>query len=265
MPKPIIPSNFSIKYFNSVTSTNNTACLEADQGAAAGTVILAKSQTCGRGRYGRNWESPAGNLYASILLRPDCPVIVAAQTSLVTSIAVWETVSTFLPKNCEVLCKWPNDILVNQKKISGILLESQILKNDTSNPIIEWLIIGIGINISTYPRIKSNYKATSLSKECGFQLNVDKVLSLLLLNMEKMLNLWANKGMSPIIKLWISKTCPFGQALIVESPNGTISGKFNGLNKQGELKIITHNNLEKIISAGDVHFSSSRKDNASSN
>ena len=265
MPNPIIPSSFFINYFDKVESTNQLAILEANQGKPSGTVIVANAQSSGRGRLGRQWLSPPGNLYTSIIIRPNCPPMIAAQISLVTSVAIWETVSYLLPANKKILCKWPNDILINYKKVSGILLESQTAIDSKNNPIVEWIIVGVGINISSYPKLKENYQATSISEECRIHINKDQVLNLFLSNFKTMLSLWTEQGFNKIINLWLNKTFPLGHSISVQSPKGMICGKFNGLTPQGELKIHTRAHGEKIIAAGDTYYPDTGEVNASCN
>ena len=133
-------------------STNEIATARAIKGAKAGTVIVAHSQSNGRGRRGSYWESKPGNIYASIILRPNCNPLLASQASFVASLAVWDTVKEQLPKQIPVFCKWPNDILIMNKKVSGILLETHTTNFKLADPIVDWLVVGVGINLITYPK-----------------------------------------------------------------------------------------------------------------
>jgi BirA family biotin operon repressor/biotin-[acetyl-CoA-carboxylase] ligase len=141
-------SEFDVIRLEETGSTSDEAKLRAADGVADATVILAKSQNKGRGRHGRQWVSPPGNLYVSVVLRPDCAPIVAATLSFVAALAAAETVAAFAPDPEQVRCKWPNDILVGGKKVAGILLETSISARQET----EWVVLGVGINLASHPK-----------------------------------------------------------------------------------------------------------------
>ena len=120
-----LPSPYQLITFETIDSTNEEAKRLAGSDAPEGTVVWAREQSAGRGRRGRAWVSGHGNLYCSILLRPDCHAFKAMQLSFVAALAMADAVASVLPKGAFVNCKWPNDVLVEGRKISGILLESQ--------------------------------------------------------------------------------------------------------------------------------------------
>ena len=146
---PDLPASYQLVRLDSVDSTNEEARrLAASEAAVDGTLVWALSQTAGKGRRGRAWESPGGNLYCSILLRPDCAAAKAAQLSFVAAVAVVEAVTDIAGPALEVRCKWPNDVLVGGRKISGILLESEAGAGDE----VEWVVVGVGVNVAHHPR-----------------------------------------------------------------------------------------------------------------
>ncbi|HYY25123.1 MAG TPA: biotin--[acetyl-CoA-carboxylase] ligase, partial [Candidatus Udaeobacter sp.] len=129
-------------YFLELDSTNNFARRLAEQATPAGTIVIAERQTQGRGRAGRSWISPPYvNLYLSIVLRPELPPAEAPQITLMAAVALAETVASFMP--LPALIKWPNDILVNGKKLAGILTEAS-----STSERIDFVILGIGINLN---------------------------------------------------------------------------------------------------------------------
>jgi BirA family biotin operon repressor/biotin-[acetyl-CoA-carboxylase] ligase len=133
-----------IHYFSQLDSTNSYARQLAEQGAAQGEVIVAEAQTHGRGRLGRSWVSPPFlNLYCSVILRPKLPPVHAPQITLMAAVALAETVASFLATGPSI--KWPNDILVEGKKLAGILTESSCHSDR-----IDFVILGIGVNLN-YP------------------------------------------------------------------------------------------------------------------
>ena len=124
--RPALPPGFRLAALETVDSTNAEALRRAEAGAPDGTFVWARRQEAGRGRQAKPWSSPAGNLYTSLLLRPACAPARAAELSFVAAVAVADTVADLLgPAGPAVSCKWPNDVLVDGAKISGILLESR--------------------------------------------------------------------------------------------------------------------------------------------
>lgn len=257
-------------------STNSDAKKAAEAGEPEGLVIQANRQTAGKGRQGRNWESPEGNLYASILLRPKCSPQEAGHYSFIAALAVHDTISSFLP-NADTKLKWPNDVLVNDKKISGILLETELNQKPCNAficdpagnvpstpyhsagsepmkpPLIEWLIIGIGINILHYPE-SALYPTTSLSELLANPTQqVQPVLDILLQNLQKWRNLLLQKGFSPIRSEWL-KQAKTGR-IIAKLPNETIDGFFYDLDNNGNLILRLETGSERAVSAGEVFFS----------
>ena len=114
---------FDVRHYDSIGSTNDEAMRLAREGAAHGTVVHADEQTAGRGRLSRRWLSPPGNLYLSIVLRPDVPAARTVEIGLVAALAVADAVEALLPQQVRATLKWPNDVLVRDGKIAGILLE----------------------------------------------------------------------------------------------------------------------------------------------
>ena len=142
---PVLPDGWRLVALDSVGSTNDEAARLADAGAPEGTVVWAREQTGGRGRRGRAWASPVGNLYTSTILRPDCPAARAAELGFVSALAVADIV----PPGRAVRVKWPNDVLVDGGKIAGILLESAIAQTGA----VQHVIAGIGINVGFAPQL----------------------------------------------------------------------------------------------------------------
>ncbi|HMK67267.1 MAG TPA: biotin--[acetyl-CoA-carboxylase] ligase, partial [Stellaceae bacterium] len=144
--------------FAELESTNDEAKRLADAGAPAWTVITAEIQRAGRGRRGRTWESPAGNLYMSAILRPAANLAAAAQLGFAAALAVGEALLPVLPSERILQYKWPNDVLVDGSKIAGILLEAA--GNGAEGAA--WVIVGIGVNLASHPQ-ETSYPATSLA------------------------------------------------------------------------------------------------------
>src|ERR1700727_2136985 len=135
-------TTFNVQHHERLESTNDEARQLAAAGAPHGTVVHADEQSAGRGRFGRTWYSPPGNLYLSVLLRLDRPPERTPELSFVAAITVADAVDALLPKQSRATLKWPNDVLVNDGKIAGILLENA----DGAQ------IVGIGLNVLEAPR-----------------------------------------------------------------------------------------------------------------
>ena len=161
MTTPRLPAKFRLVEMDSVDSTNTEAKRLACAGAADGTIVWAQRQTAGRGRRGRTWTSEPGNLYASFVLRPGCAPMQAAQLTFVAALAVRDLLSIYLNNSDSIACKWPNDVLVGGRKISGILLET----STSGSGVVDWLGLGIGVNLRHHPDIGGRHPATNLCAE----------------------------------------------------------------------------------------------------
>ena len=159
---PLLPEGYRLLRYDTIGSTNDAAKALARAGAAEGTLVWAGEQTAGRGRRGRGWVSPPGNLYLSLIMRPAVAPARAAQLGFVAALALAEGVGALCGPALEIRCKWPNDILVAGRKLAGILLESEITDGDA----IDFVVIGTGTNLASQPS-GVEYPATSLAEQ-GF-------------------------------------------------------------------------------------------------
>jgi len=250
MVVPRLSSFYELRSYDTLDSTNEEARRLAEDGAAAGTLVWSVTQNEGRGRRGRAWSSPAGNLYASLILRPDCEPYAAAQLSLVAALAIHQAVANALPTPERAFVKWPNDVLIGGRKVAGILLESRL---QTGNKL-DWLIIGSGINIVTCPDDLER-PATSLHDE-GSDADVVKVLEDYSSAFEHFYQLWLAEGFSPIRRAWLDIAHGVGEEIEVRLENETFSGVFDGLNGDGALQLQTSEGL-RLVTSGDVFLPSS--------
>lgn len=241
-------SNIDIVRFEEIDSTNEEAKRLIRSGKVTKkTVLISKSQSLGHGRYGRNWVSKKGNLYTSIITKLDCSLDKAAHYSFIASVTVGDVVKEIIPADYEIEYKWPNDVLVNGAKVSGILLES--LKDESSN---YWLVIGVGVNINNCPEI-SEKTVVNLSSCVGSNLNVDNFFDKFINNFESKENLWKNKGFSCIRTAWLKNAHRLGDEITVNLSNKKFKGNFEGINDNGELEINVQGK-KHYISSGEVFF-----------
>lgn len=250
--RPSLPPAFRLVALECVGSTNDEARrLVADADAEDGTLVWAREQTGGRGRLGRDWNSPRGNLYLSLILRPECPLSEAVQLGFVAAIALCDAIGTVMPPMAEAQVKWPNDILVNDCKIAGFLLET-VLSSDGS---MQALLLGMGVNVRHYPE-DARYPATSL-RAAGAASDVDEVAVLEAFSRHflKWTNRWLDEGFSPVRANWLHRAKGRGERIEVRLPNETLHGVFRDLDEAGALCLDREDGGDlRRIYAGDVFF-----------
>ncbi len=244
----LLPPGYRLRRFDQLDSTNDEAKRQAAEGAPNGTIILARRQTAGRGRRGRSWESPEGNLYASLLLRPDCEAQQAAQLSFVAALAVADTLGGILPSEKRVELKWPNDVLVGGRKISGILLESA-----PGGGRLDWVIIGCGINIMTHPELARG-RATSLMAEGASPLTPESLLANLVLALHGGIGRWQANGFAPVREAWLASAHGIGRPIEVRLPDETLHGTFAALDENGALMLELACGGQRLVTGGEVYF-----------
>lgn len=236
-------------HYDSVDSTNAEARRLAEQGHdLAPAVIYAHRQVAGRGRYSRPWISDDGNLFVSLLLRPESAAMHLPQLSFVVAIAAAETLRYFIPEHSShrVSLKWPNDVLLDGRKIAGILLETVTV--DTRL----YVIAGLGVNIQHAPS-HTDYPATYL-KMVGLDIISPKiVLSAFLSMMAQEYERWSEQGFDIIRSRWEERAQGIGETISVRTPELSYTGRFEGLAEDGSLLLHMPETGERLtIYAGDI-------------
>lgn len=232
-------TTFNVQHHERLESTNDEARQLAAAGAPHGTVVHADEQSAGRGRFGRTWYSPPGNLYLSVLLRLDRPVSTTAELGFVTALTVADAVDALLPKQIKSTLKWPNDVLVDDGKIAGILVEQ----------VDGAQIIGIGLNVLEAPR-NAPYKTSTLVGAGGIA-TVDGARDLLLASLAKHLDAWLEDGFAPIRAAWLTRAHPIGTPLRASIGGRTEEGLFAGLDDDGAMLLDTPDGRKRIL-AGEI-------------
>ena len=227
---------FDILFEEVCTSTNDIA-----KTLPLYTAVYAGRQTKGRGRMGRTWQDGRGNLMASIVLPSEKQ---AHLYSFLSSLAVAQSLAFLSPR-----IKWPNDVLVDGKKVCGILLES----------FEDKLIIGIGVNIETYPLTGMLYQTTSLKAE-GYVVEARKLLENILQNLSFVIENFEKKGFASVRLEWLEFACGLGKMITVSLPNETVQGVFEGVDEDGALILAVGGDLRRLITAGDVFMIGERND-----
>lgn len=249
VPAMALPAAFRLVALDSIDSTNEEAKRLARAGAADGTLVWARRQTAGKGRRGRAWSSPDGNLYVSAILRRALPPASAAQLSFVTALAVGDTVRACLPAPLEVRLKWPNDVLAGGRKVAGILLESET----AASGLLDWLVVGVGLNVQSAPQ-EAEHPATALADLGGRPADPAMVLVRFAESFRHWLGVWQDAGFAPVRQAWLAQAHGVGAPVRVRLDRESFEGIFADLDAGGALLVDLPDGRRRSVSAGDVFF-----------
>ena len=256
------PEGFTVHALGAIGSTNDEARRLAEAGAPDRTVVWAREQTAGRGRQGRSWASPPGNLYCSVLLRPGCALRQAAQLAMVAGAALADALGRLgPPPDAAVTLKWPNDVLIGGAKAAGILLEAGGRPDGTC----AWLVVGAGVNVASGPAAAAAadasppYPATCLVR-AGFERpTVEGLLAAYLAALDAWLGRWRAEGFAPVRAAWLARAHGLGGAVTLrlggdDDDGAELRGRFAGLTGDGALQLSQEDGRVRRITAGDVFF-----------
>jgi BirA family biotin operon repressor/biotin-[acetyl-CoA-carboxylase] ligase len=240
-----------VHYFQTLDSTNAMAYQLALRGSREGDVIVAESQENGRGRLGRQWFSPPFlNLYVSVILRPEIPPNQAPLLTLMAAVAAAETLGQFSGQ--KPVIKWPNDILLRNRKIAGLLNEMH-----SEVDLVHFVILGMGVNLNVDtenfpPEIRP--LATSLKRETGEAVPRKAFFSTLLLNLERWYDTFLNEGGRPVLEAWRDWARVKGKKVRVASFGEVLTGTAIDIDSDGALILRTKDGKQKRVVAGDVEY-----------
>jgi BirA family biotin operon repressor/biotin-[acetyl-CoA-carboxylase] ligase len=243
-----LPNGYRHIAFGKIDSTNNIALGYFNNADPGKLWITAERQISGKGSRGRSWESERGNLYASLLLRLDAAPDRLAMLTFVASLALYDVIARFVPAN-HLALKWPNDLLLDGAKVSGILLENHSAsKNGTA------VIIGMGVNTASSPT-EALYKSTSI-KAAGISILPEVVFKHLVIEMDKWLSIWNNgNNFDAIRENWLARSVGLGEKVIAKIADSQIHGIFEDIDRNGLLILKTSDNRRQSISVADIFFS----------
>jgi len=240
------PKGYALKELDEIDSTNEEARRLALAGERGPLWITAARQNAGRGRRGRAWVSPAGNLSATLLIAPGRPANECAQLSFAAALAASDVVLSF---GTEARVKWPNDVLVNGAKLAGILLESA--SQSGADPA--WLAVGIGINLKHHPS-DTEFPATSLAAIGLAAPEPREALLRLAASFAKWYDIWRAQGFAPIRDAWLARAAGLGTRIRARLTNGETMGVFEGIDANGALLLRETQDRVRTIAAGEVFF-----------
>jgi BirA family biotin operon repressor/biotin-[acetyl-CoA-carboxylase] ligase len=227
-------------FFETLTSTIDEAHSRVLQGAEEGTVIITAQQTQGRGRRGHVWETLPGNLHMTYITYLECPLLEALQLSFVACVAVGENLRRFLSPHHSLTYKWPNDVLLNRKKIGGLSVEVVPLPKRKETAYL----ISCGLNVASQP-LNARYPASSLQEE-GVYLSLQEVLEGITISLENYMNHWKKTGFSAISDLWMKNAVGLNQKISFDLEGRLQEGFFKGIDGQGALLLRTTEGLKKF-------------------
>lgn len=231
-------------------STNDDAKSLIRAGSArAGSVIIAERQTQGRGREGRPWVSPPGNLIASLILRTSLPLARLASTSLIAGLALWQTLSPLL-RFATLTLKWPNDLLINGKKCAGILVESNLMP-ESQNEIA--LVIGLGLNIAeTPPPDHCRLPPTSLRDE-AISIARESLFAAFLNALEPLWATFEQSGFAPFRSAYLDASQILGSMVTIDAGTAMLKGKVHDLTATGALLVEQTSGQIIPVYSGDLY------------
>ena len=240
-----------LKQFDVLQSTNVTAVAFAKEGAPEGTVIVAERQEGGRGRMQRVWSSPKGGLWFTIILRPQIDPQYVAQVTLLAGVAVVKALRKLYATDA-IMIKWPNDLLLNGKKICGILSEMQLNENGS----IDYAIVGIGVNVDLKPQDfpeELRNTAASLNLSFGKNYTCTEVLDNILQEFASLYQKWLVEGASVILEPWKELNCTLNRKVFVKDNDEVIfSGEVVAINEEGAIIVRNEEGESQSFDFGEI-------------
>jgi BirA family biotin operon repressor/biotin-[acetyl-CoA-carboxylase] ligase len=235
------PDAVGLRRYATLDSTNEEARRLARAGASGPLWIVADEQTAGRGRRGRPWVSQRGNLFASLLTQ--APPQLSAQLGFAAALAAADTVAS-LARSADVRLKWPNDVLLQGRKIGGILLEG--LGGDA-------LAIGIGINLAHFPP-DTEFPAISVACAAGLTSDLNAALACLATRMAAWYEIWEQRGFARLRENWMARAQGLGRPIRARLAESEMEGVFESLDEDGALLLRVSDGMLKRITAGEIFF-----------
>lgn len=241
---PALPDGWRLETFSETDGTNAELLRRAEGGEAEGLALRADVQIAGRGRRGRSWYSPKGNLYFSVLI--DTEPVLAGQIGFAAALALIEAIEAVVGKSLpELKCKWPNDLLWQGEKVAGLLLEMA--------PDRGQIVLGMGVNLVPMDVVDAVYPVGSLS---DFAIAPQDLALSVCGALARWIETWRMMGFAPLRRAWLERANGLGEAVTVRLPNEVFEGTFEDLAKDGALLLNQGADGVKSVSAGEVFFGS---------
>jgi BirA family biotin operon repressor/biotin-[acetyl-CoA-carboxylase] ligase len=239
--------------FDVLASTNTFLYALGRQGDPEGTIVLSDEQTAGRGQADKVWISPPRrNLYVSVLLRP---VIAPAQAPLLSLLAAVGLVDTLCEEGAVCGIKWPNDVLIQQRKVAGILTEME-----THQDAVQFVVVGIGINVNMTQEDLENHlgsvaqPATSLQVSLGGEISREALLAALMGNLEAWYSRFTSQGETVLQAAWEARSLMHGRRIHARTPGATWEGTAEGIDQAGRLRLRQADGTLIVLTSAEVRF-----------
>lgn len=242
---PVLPAGYALHHLDMVSSTMDEArwLIAGDPDLAQ--VVWSDAQSGGRGRRGREWISPVGNLYMTVAVRSDVALSQAAECSFVAALALHTAITDMRPALAERLrLKWPNDVLIDGAKVAGLLLELESAG--------KWILIGCGVNVAFSPE-GMPYPTTNLLVQEAY-VPPGQLLQAFVAELQKWRSLWLCEGFSPIRSAWLNRAKGLGEEITANLGDRSMNGVFQDLDDHGALRLRLPDGEVMTIAAGDIVF-----------
>jgi len=243
-------SHDTICYFKTLTSTNAKAIAKVKT-CSGREWIWTEKQTAGRGRRGREWQSAPGNFYASVLQQWQLPKAQLPLFSFVAGLAVHAAITHYIGLNLRLQLKWPNDVILNERKVAGILLEH------ANQGQKSYLIAGFGVNLKQGPHlsepIQREIMPGGIEELTGIEIRSHDFLEVLIQKYTAMEKAYNRDGFANVRKQWLASAYRLGENIKCSTATKQFTGKFETINQSGQAVIITKKGLH-TISAGEIYF-----------
>lgn len=245
-----LPAGHTLYTYDTLTSTMDEAHRLAREGAPAYTLILADKQTQGRGRRGGTWSSPPGNLHLSCIWRPSLTYEQINYLSFLLPVAAGNALLPFLPDPSLLQYKWPNDILIDSKKVGGCLIESEPDNQDSKKP--QWVVGGLGLNFNVAPHFDVSYQTTSFAEQ-GIKITCKDFLPYFCVECQALLSALEESGFETLRTMWLARAWGTKELLtVVVDKDTSITGTMHSITPDGKLCLREKSEKKTIISSGHV-------------
>jgi BirA family biotin operon repressor/biotin-[acetyl-CoA-carboxylase] ligase len=240
-----------LRSYPSIDSTSDLCAKLAAAGEPEGLAIMALRQTAGRGSRGRDWQSPVGNLYISALLRPPGMLAEGGRWALLAAVALSDALAGLLPDPGLIALKWPNDVLLDGRKVAGILLDASAAPSGA----IEWLVIGCGVNLAHAPEVPG--RRTACIAEFAPPPTPKAAAQALLARLAHWRSVRALDGFAPVRAAWLARAQPVGTRVQLAYNGRLLGGTFAGLADDGCLLLATGGRVE-AFATGEILLQADR-------
>lgn len=239
---PALPPGWRLETLSEIDGTNAELMRRAALGEAEGLALRAEQQSAGRGRRGRAWASPKGNLYLSVLI--DSEPNRAGQVSFAAALSLVEAIESLTGVSLpDMTCKWPNDVLRGCKKVAGLLLEAV--------PDRGQVVVGMGVNLMDVDVADAVYPIGSLA---DYAIDPGALADAVCVALSRWLETWRMLGFAPLRRAWLERATGIGKEITVRMPNEDFTGTFQDLSDEGALLLDQGTDGVRTVSAGDVFF-----------